>query len=96
MIFSPGQTLLARAYSQALQAAIERLTYSFLLFHMYTVGTQEIGMYDYNPPSLILKGNSGGGNTPAVLEYVHWPGTLCYVPKGSLCPEMTLRVHKYV
>jgi len=66
---------------------------------MYTVGTQEVGMYDYNPPSLILKGNSGGSNTPAgihQLEYVHWPGTLCYVPKISLCPEMTLRLHKYV
>ena len=59
---------------------MDRLTQCFILFHLYTVGTQEVGVYDYNRPTLILKGNSGGNNTPAVLEYVHWPGTLSYAP----------------
>ena len=38
-------------------------------------------MYDYNPPTLTLKGHSEGNSTPLTLEYVHWPGTSYYVPE---------------
>lgn len=79
---SHGQALLARACSEAIQVAMERLTQSFILFHIYKVGTQEVGVYDYNPPTLILKGQSEGNNGPAVLEQVHWPGTLCFRTQG--------------
>ena len=63
---------------------MERLTHSFILFYTYTVGSQEVGVYDYNPPTLILKGNSGDNNTPVVLKYMQWPGTLIYVPENFL------------
>ena len=92
-----GQARLAGACSQANLVAMVRLTDLFThSLYICTVGTREVGIYDYSPPTLILKGNSGGSNAPAVLEYVHWPGTLCYVPKNSLCTEMTLRVDKNV
>lgn len=35
-------------------------------------------MYDYNPPTLILKGQTGGNGTPETLEFVHWAGT-CFL-----------------
>lgn len=71
----------------SLLLAMERLTHSFILFHTYTVGSQEVGVYDYNPPTLILKGNSG---------VLHWPGTLIYVPENSLFFQMTLGQDIYI
>ena len=75
---------------------MERLTHSFILFHTYTVGSQEVGVYDYNPPTLILKGNPGDNNTPVVLKYMQWPGTLIYVPENSLFLQMTLGRDMYL
>lgn len=41
-----------------------------------SIGTQEVGVYDYDPPTLILKGNSGSSN-------VHWPAGQPYQRKAS-------------
>ena len=49
--------------------------YSLLSFFPFRpVGSFEVGVYDYNPPSLLLRGDSTGNGTPAVLKYVNWPG----------------------
>lgn len=42
----------------------------------WPVGAREVGVFDYNPPTLTLKGSSQGSGTPEILEYVHWPGIL--------------------
>lgn len=48
-----------------------------------SVGSFEVGVYDYNPPSLLLKGDSTGNSTPAVLKYVQWPAGQPYQRKAS-------------
>ncbi|KAJ7372986.1 hypothetical protein OS493_015455 [Desmophyllum pertusum] len=48
-----------------------------------SIGSKEVGVYDYNPPTLTLKGNSRGNSSPAVLEYVHWPAGQPYQSKAS-------------
>lgn len=42
----------------------------------WPVGAREVGVFDYNPPTLTLKGSSQGSGTPETLEYVQWPGIL--------------------
>lgn len=48
-----------------------------------SVGSFEVGVYDYNPPSLLLRGDSTGNGTPAVLKYVNWPAGQPYQRKSS-------------
>lgn len=48
-----------------------------------SVGAREVGVFDYNPPTLTLKGSSQGSGTPETLEYVHWPAGLPYRRKVS-------------
>ena len=60
------------------------LIYLFLFIIFLLAGARQVGVYDYNPPTLTLKGSSQGNGTPVTLEYVHWPGTSCYVPRNSL------------
>lgn len=48
-----------------------------------SVGAREVGVFDYNPPTLTLKGSSQGNGTPETLEYVQWPAGLPYRRKAS-------------
>lgn len=46
------------------------------VFLFWPVGAREVGVFDYNPPTLTLKGSSQGSGAPEALEYVQWPGIL--------------------
>lgn len=48
-----------------------------------STGARQVGVYDYNPPTLTLKGSSQGNGTPVTLEYVHWPAGQPYQRKAS-------------
>lgn len=48
-----------------------------------SIGVREVGVYDYNPPTLILKGQTGGNGTPETLEFVHWAAGQPYRRKAS-------------
>lgn len=48
-----------------------------------SIGVQEVGIYDYNPPTLTLKGKSEGNGTPVALERVQWPAGRPYQRKAS-------------
>ena len=65
-------------------------------FFLLIVGSYEVGVYDNNPPTLLLKGNSAGNSSPAVLEYVYWPGTSCNTPESSLLKMKVHLRHIYV
>ena len=42
----------------------------------WLAGAREVGVFNYNPPTLTLKGSSQGNGTRETLEYVQWPGIL--------------------
>ena len=52
----------------------KKCIHCYLFSPFRPVGSFEVGVYDYNPPSLLLRGDSTGNGTPAVLKYVNWPG----------------------
>ncbi|KAL9951709.1 hypothetical protein ACROYT_G044431 [Oculina patagonica] len=61
-----------------------------------SIGSQDVGVYDYNPPALTLKGNSRGNSTPEALEYVHWPAGQPYQRKASTDSWLYIRLPLFI